>query len=84
MSSINSVSFASQSSIIAPPVQRKSSQEIAKERIHEQAKDAKAKPAEEKNVGDYIAIGFDTVNRVTENIPVVIYANQPQKLSYMA
>lgn len=83
MSSINSVSFASQASIIAPPTQRKTSQEIIKEQIHDQAKDAKRKSADEKNVGDYLAIGIDTINKVADNTPV-IYANQSQNLSYMA
>ena len=75
--------FCSQNSVIAPPRQPKTSAEISQERTAEKAKEAKQKPAEERTVGDYLTIGLDTINGITQNAPVV-YAHPAQKLNYLA
>lgn len=74
--------FAQQASIIAPPKAPKTASEISKEKTEKEAQEAKQKPANERNVGDYITIGMDTINKVMDSAPVV-YADSPQKLNYM-
>lgn len=75
--------FCSQSSVIAPPKQPKTMSEIYQERTAKEAEAAKQKPAEERTVGDYLTIGLDTINGITQNAPVV-YAHPVQKLNYLA
>ena len=77
-----SVSFASNANVVAPRRQPKTQGEIMREDMHEKAEAAKAKPREDRNVGDYVTIGIDAVNRIVDNPPVV-YANG-NKLNYIA
>ena len=57
--------------------------EILREKTQKEAEIAREKPNNEKNVGDYLTIGLDSINKVVNNVPVV-YANSPQKLNYLA
>ena len=82
MLTVNPV-FCSQKSIIAPPKQPKTSSQIFQEKTAEDARVAKEKPAEERTAGDYLAIGMDTINGITQNVPV-LHAHPAQKLNYLA
>ena len=82
MLSVNPV-FCSQASFAPVKKQPKTYAEIMNDKMAEDAKAAKQKPADERTVGDYLTIGLDTVNNLTQNVPVV-YANSPQKLNIMA
>jgi len=59
-----------QASIISPPKIHKTQGDIFKEEIKEDARIAKNKPKEERNLNDYLAITIDTLNDIKDNIPV--------------
>ena len=75
--------FCSQQSVVSPRKEPKTQGEILKEKISADAERAKQKSSEEKNAGDYIKIGLDTVNKIVDSAPV-IHADSPQKLNYLA
>ena len=79
MSTIQSVGSAS----FAPkPKLPKSSSEIMREKTEKDAIKAKNKDASERNIGDYLAIGIDTANKIADSMPVV-YASS-NNLNYNA
>ena len=82
MSMVNP-SFYSQKSITSHIPMPKTEGEILREKTQKEAEIAREKPNNEKNVGDYLTIGLDSINKVVNNVPVV-YANSPQKLNYLA
>lgn len=77
-----SPSFASASSIVAPPRTPKSQGEILKEKTHEEAQKAKQKDKEDRTAGDYLTIGLDAVNQIKDNVPV-LHADEVSKLNYL-
>lgn len=82
MNQINFTPAFKQSNFVAsPPKTHKTQGEVFKEKTEKDAEKAKEKPINERNLGDHIAIGMNTINKATE-IPV-IYADSSNKLNYI-
>lgn len=77
-----SPSFAQGTSIISQPKAPKSRNEIFDEKVAKDAEKAKQKSIKDRNVSEHISVGIDTINKITDNAPVV-HANSPNKLNYL-
>ena len=67
--------------VVSPPKTHKTQGEVFKEKTERDAEKAKEKELKERNLGDHLAIGMDTLSKMSE--PPVVYANSSHKLNYM-